>query len=1288
MTEFYKPYPKEIYTINRLLPEKYFFVSFNYINRCYEYVYVHPKKRRFDKTIFDNKNMPHFFKNKNNWNDFEGYIDRYFQKDKNIKNLFEGLKQDVSNEDYKVNIHYYLLKIFNSYPVNPRKCSDGILKKMAKYCAKYQDNTGQIKFKSSGNGVIDVRFKYAEVDLLTEHKFKEFPWIKLKFYDTEGKCIKIKAEEGWSKNIIVSQDQENPEFYKEYRNDAPSSNSSTKNKFFYNYLWFFWSFKDSKGDSYLDDTDREDLIKTMKASFVVPVYSAGLRDGDYGTIVGHLYCPFESQEERGGNKERVERLWYTWAPLAAQAILNDREYELIAQPLKYGDDILKDFLSKITYIQDWERAAVFRCINKRYELQYCFKRYPGNEKDRLEYEEIWDICEAGGENCNECYTKYMNSDNSTGGKEVTGKCYFRWDINDILDPLVLPSIDNENIARYKDHVVWFEFPEYTFFPPQKDKNEPITEVGKHYVNKLIPIFDKLLLKYKILKHSIKAAISAIISRNHSHHIGSHVTPRTSVKDIEKRLGDKELGCRLNEGDLLKVIGNLKSRLDKYIQKKADFMAEIATEPLTTTISKSFFREVLLYFIQNTLLTDNIGANEGVNYKLQDGRSENRLKIHFLFKGQEFTADFKGNCINCDRTFDHMTLPYTGLCDCNSPEELYLSNPKGKDVTIAWPGPLGEFSFYCFLENFIRNAIKHNYEKLRNNGPLNVYVSVGELDEDDSEKHEFYKIEVWEDVTDPCKPIPVAIDGKSETTTLKKHLAGLIHSEIVDNQGRLKKGAWGIAEMKIMATLMRGSDNFISMNSNLSVGCCKKDGKERLIYEFRIMKPKEIAIIAKTSPEDDKSIQHRDQGVWWFDSFGKLKNHQTHGLSPATFNIVVIDKAVYNDEEKNIKKHSHLLPYRIIVADQHKTLCECDDLPGAIRGKIECNELKEKDANDIISGCWDEWVAGLMKRNGYENPRVDLFLQQKMKDTPTSEWKERAKEWDNNDNSLKLSIISTENRIIPAVENSENHFIYDRHFRGIGILNTPANFENNPPMFHEAFDKCSSDFVPIFASSPTPQMIYQLAEAASLRILIIDERVAEVAYKEMSIEIDAKDYYKIQNRMRLNIAKWSNIFIATHLKINDKSTAYDVHHSTQNKSPRVCVKCKTFSDINVETSRVNEFKVYWCNGNDCGECNSAKEIEPQPNALIMHQGVAESLLKDAILINNKAETFVEALTAFLNGLKKHIPYIVIDSGRGIPANLPQTAKFLPFSLIEDYLMKDRMAKFTLTRVLMNIMRRGK
>ncbi len=42
---------------------------------------------------------------------------------------------------------------------------------------------------------------------------------------------------------------------------------------------------------------------------------------------------------------------------------------------------------------------------------------------------------------------------------------------------------------------------------------------------------------EILRHGTKSAISAIISRNHSHHIGSHVMPRSTTEKIYRKLTD-------------------------------------------------------------------------------------------------------------------------------------------------------------------------------------------------------------------------------------------------------------------------------------------------------------------------------------------------------------------------------------------------------------------------------------------------------------------------------------------------------------------------------------------------------------------------------------------------------------------------------------------------------------------------------------------------------------------------------------------------------------------------------
>ena len=1303
MAKFHKPYPNEIYVINNLLPKDYSISTFNSVNRCYNYNIVCSEKRSFADEIFEESNILSFFKK--HWDNFEQYIDTYLGKDRNVMLSLEPLKREGDlNDDEKESIHYNLLKIYNSFPTNPKKNIDGILKREEK------SRTSNCMLKSD-LGQKDVRFKYAKASLLNHLQDEALPPVELSLYDDINSNTESRENTEPSSHMFCSQDQKDLELFgtldeleSALKRDQNNNGAPSRNDFFYNYLWPLFKSPANMGNDYVHDNKQSEI----QGYHIVPIYSAILPDGDYGTILGYIY--FERKPEENEPDKIVEALWEIWAPLAAQTLLKSREEVLLAQPIKYGDDILKDLLSKVTFVQDWEKAAVFK-KNPRgeYDLRYCFRRYPGNAEDgHQKYEEIWDICnpEEKWEKCETegCYIRSLGAKNQIEGKMIDGKCFYWWHIKHILDPLVLPSVVQEEISRYENHVVCFEFPEYTFFPPRNDKEQTVTDspprddkevaitkVGKHYVDKLTPIFGKLLLKKRVLQHSIKSAVSAIISRNHSHHIGSHVTPRISMEKIRERLTN--LGYAPKQKQEFEIINRLKSHLDEYTQKKADFMAEIATEPLTTTISKSFFREVLLYFIQNTLLADNIGANEGVNYKSQGGKTENRLKIHFLFKGKELKARFNGQC--CDRTFDHTNLPYIGLCDCDKAKELFLTTPEGGDVSIAWPGPLGNFSLYCFLENFIRNAIKHNHEKLRDNRPLNIYVSVKELDENDSEKYEFYKIEIWEDVTDPCKLIHVNNDGgKSKQSTLKKHIAGLIDSEIVDKHGRLEKGAWGIAEMKIMATLMRGSDDFTSMNPNLRVGCCKRNGEERLIYEFRVMKPKELAIVTECSPEEKNRIYHKEQGVWWFKSFDELKAYQTIGLSPATFEIVVIDKGIYAKDKEKINNHSHLLPYRVIIADQsiEKSVCDDNFLLGAIRAKINLENVKEMDAGEIISDFWDKWIDGLMKKNRFHKPRVELFLQQKMEEPPTSEWKVKAEDWEiKNNKSVKLSIISTDKtseeniNIIPEVLNGESHFIYDRHFRGIGILDEPADLENRPPLFHEAFDKSSSDFVPIFASSPTPKMIYQLAEAAALRVLIIDERVAEVAYKNM-IRDDkgyANEYY--EQTQRLQVAEWSKIFIATHLKVGDKP-AVPVHHSIMMESPRVCVKCAP-SDPEVQSSQVPVFKAYWCTSTNCTHCSNTEPIDLQPNAVIMHQGITEGILKDAILKNNKPETFAEALTVFLNDVKTHVSYVVIDSGRGIPANLPETAKFLPFSLIEDYLMKDRMAKFSLTRVLMSIVRRG-
>ena len=123
------------------------------------------------------------------------------------------------------------------------------------------------------------------------------------------------------------------------------------------------------------------------------------------------------------------------------------------------------------------------------------------------------------------------------------------------------------------------------------------------------------------EQSARSAISSIMARNMSHNIGSHVIPRSTVDAVKRRLlqmklwptTDKDLNSlktlnlkTLKEAqdilikeaqDILKreesgirIISDLKGRLDEYTQRKSDFLAEITTEPLRTTRPAFFYRQ--------------------------------------------------------------------------------------------------------------------------------------------------------------------------------------------------------------------------------------------------------------------------------------------------------------------------------------------------------------------------------------------------------------------------------------------------------------------------------------------------------------------------------------------------------------------------------------------------------------------------------------------------------------------------------------------------------------------------
>lgn len=867
---------------------------------------------------------------------------------------------------------------------------------------------------------------------------------------------------------------------------------------------------------------------------------------------------------------------------------------------------------------------------------------------------------------------------------------------------------------------------------------------------------------EILRHGIKAALSAIIVRNHSHHIGSHVMPRATAEKIRKRVmelvdftiiklditkektkkivTDKypstnavfqiefinvenpasttiEALCTNNGTDVEKFIAKLiktaseseiyskntseivdalKDKLDEYIQKKADFTAEIATEPLTTTKTMKFVDEVFGQFTTNTLLMDNIGANEGVRYKSLDN---NRLKINHLRNGEMLpplkykSLHPKDGC--CKDKKEHLEFTYTARCFCNEEIEKLCDENTEDDISIALPGCLGEYAIYAFLENFIRNGIKHNKDDIDENKEKNFEVSVDVCDIDDrgkdSEyKDEFYKLKIWDNFTKPEKDITVKDEnGKDKDIPLHECLQRLISLQIVDNDGSLRKEAWGMAEMKIMATLLRGSTDFTNMAENLKVTCENKKDAKRLVYNLLIMKPKNVAIISDVET-NNKNEKQKKLGIWWFNSIDELEKHVSDGISPASFKFLIIDKSNADLEvlKTTLKKIKHLLPFRIMIKAPRK------DVPGSkwysAISEDDMSEIKKDGGDGILNITWKAWMREFLKKKGCANPTLFIYFQQDKNTEPTKSWFKVNRE---NDEIIGLSVLANKGNGTSPISNKENLtngrkiLMYDRHFWGHSTYITDLKLKKDDIDFHEAFDKGSSDFIHIFAKYSSPEMVYELVEAALLRVLVIDERIAEVAHERSPIDGTRRKEAYGQNK-RLYAARKAGVDICTHLCINDNIAPKPLHPSVNEQNPIVCVKFDITRDNGTaqKAKKIEKVdtKILYCktipekdeNGK-CSECKG-KAIKDEMDAVIIHQGVLEKFFEEELQSSE--------YDAFLKALQESIPYVIVDSGRGIPAKLPDTAKFLPFSLIEEFVMKDSIAKYSLTKNIMSLVRR--
>lgn len=234
------------------------------------------------------------------------------------------------------------------------------------------------------------------------------------------------------------------------------------------------------------------------------------------------------------------------------------------------------------------------------------------------------------------------------------------------------------------------------------------------------------------------------------------------------------------------------------------------------------------------------------------------------------------------------------------------------------------------------------------------------------------------------------------------------------------------------------------------------------------------------------------------------------------------------------------------------------------------------------------------------------------------------------------------------------------------------------------------------TSNDKQTIAKLIETASLRILVIDERVAkfhrehanEVARTYRSMHIYVADDKKVDDEL---------LFLSNPPKEGEDECRIKEYNTRKKKLEGLRWKSldiKNSKEGLISLSAQNIFdgrKVIDSVGDSPVEGHGDRLLhiiqkftdefgKKLFDVLIIHQGIIDKWFPGTANDSKRVEKL-------LTYLRQIFPYVVITTGRGSPANIPDMARMVPFSTIETTLFKKYPEKMLLVDAIMNVLPKG-
>ena len=645
--------------------------------------------------------------------------------------------------------------------------------------------------------------------------------------------------------------------------------------------------------------------------------------------------------------------------------------------------------------------------------------------------------------------------------------------------------------------------------------------------------DIITLQKKANHESIKSAKAAIMSRNMSHNLGSHVMfyIKQKLQSVSKIVNNNVLHNIIpgNSEDI-----NIKTITDKiaankdvelpflvglgrfinYLQERQDYIATVATNyiPARSTIS---FKDFIYDELKPDLRYERHHKKDDPNSSSDNGWQPKNLLLDYIAYSEGYSKS------------DAIEIKF-GEFDGHDPQDVAAETDFQalRKFNVAVPGGvIGRQAIFSIVENIIRNAAKHSEH--RSNGKLVLQLSLVDAEKDfaagcfNAKKFRCMRkekgsmesgeslVKLYQNHKDAFHILRIKLDMPNKEEDIDAVVKKL-GEDYVEEDGSMKETSKGLKEMRISAAWLRGHsiDTDIPTTEPPVLAVYSepyKDDtdKETISYYLCIPKPCKVAFVV------DKEL------LTYIDDNGKESSYIDLNPMLEPFGCAVFgydDEAKQlNKKEQNDKEQGKENKYQISDLADYEIVCmlldddndkKRDSIVPYISSRYITNRATTKSILDELKG-----IAKPSKgsnQEGKNNERQYAQIKTAI-DSIYEKWLETAypmakntklviAEKKNDDSSKKEnSVLESDKNVMRTTtgnvtdEDCKDSVVYSTHFKGLAPDGNYEKMLSNAACIEAITGNNSTDRL-IRQDEWTKEWKSKHLSAGLAKVAIFDERI--------------------------------------------------------------------------------------------------------------------------------------------------------------------------------------------------------